>query len=171
MDITACVQTKVAQGASTSEALDICDKTVCPLNGVKVIYRTISLANPFPGKDVSGLVSGFNTTVKGRYPGVNWNSTSLVKDLILDNRNISGEDIYKANPLYTFVLTPEVIKEIRAYNDSKESAGGYADYTLDCKSKNSTACVSDFVHDAIYGLTEGTCMDATGKNTFYQCTN
>lgn len=170
MDITSCVYTKVLQGFSVSQAIDECDALVCPISGgIKIIYRTISLENPFPGKNIAKQVSGFNQDVKGRYPGTNWNSLDLVKNEILYNRGVSGSSVYKEEPLYTFVLTTDTIKRIRTYNDTRNSADGYADFTLDCKNKNSTACVSSFVHNRDYGLTSGTCASATSKNNFYTC--
>lgn len=170
MDITSCVYTKYSQGYSLNDAIDECDALVCPISGgIKIIYRTISLENPFPGKNIAKQVSGFNQDVKGRYPGTNWNSLDLVKNEILYNRGVSGSSVYKEEPLYTFVLTTDTIKRIRTYNDTRNSADGYADFTLDCKNKNSTACVSSFVHNRDYGLTSGTCASATSKNNFYTC--
>ncbi|MDD3452952.1 MAG: hypothetical protein PHN42_01575 [Bacilli bacterium] len=170
MDITSCVYTKYAQGYSLNEAINECDSLVCPLTGgIKIIYRTISLENPFPGKNISKQASGFNKDVKGRYPGTNWNSLSLVQNEILNNRKTSGSSVYQKEPLYTFVLTPAIIKEIRQYNDTREADGGYSDFTLKCRDDNGTACVSSFVHDSTYGLSSGTCAYATSKNDFYEC--
>ena len=170
MDITSCVYTKVLQGLTVNQAIDECDALICPISGgIKIIYRTISLENPFPGKNIAKQVSGFNQDVKGRYPGSNWNSLTLVQNEILNNRKVSGSDVYKKEPLYTFVLNSDTIKAIRKYNDTRKAAGGYADFTLNCKNKNSTACVSSFVHDRTYGLTSGTCENATSKNNFYIC--
>lgn len=170
MDITSCVYTKVLQGLTVNQAIDECDALICPISGgIKIIYRTISLENPFPGKNIAKQVSGFNQDVKGRYPGSNWNSLTLVQNEILNNRKVSGSQVYKKEPLYTFVLNSDTIKAIRKYNDTRKAAGGYADFTLDCKNNNSTACVSSFVHDRTYGLTGGTCENATSKNNFYIC--
>ena len=175
MDITSCVHTKQAQGLSLQEAIDECDQLLCPLagNGLKVIYRTISLENPFPGKTISGKVKGFNTINVGRYPGTNWNSLTLVKHDILYSRKYEsssyGSKIYQnEEPLYTFILNTSTINQIRAYNDNHK----YDDFLLDCKKDNSIACVSSFVHNAdLSGLVGGACKDKTSQSNFYKCSN
>lgn len=173
MDITSCVQTKMAQGLSEQQAIDVCDALVCPGTGLRVIYRTISLENPFPGKTISGGIKGFNTDVNGRYPGANWNSEKIVKNDILYSRSNSqssyGSKIYyNEEPLYTFVLNSATINAIRNYNDTHK----YDDFELDCKKNNSLACVSTFVHDpSLSGLVSGTCQFNTSKTNFYKCSD
>lgn len=181
MDITSCVITKMAQGMSESQAIDACDKLVCPLSGLRIIYRTISLENPFPSKladaqiTQQGLSIGmFNDSVKGRYPGANWNNQQLVKNHILNvtrqGNTIDGSNIYQNEPLYTFVLTTDKINAIRKYNTSQIGNGGYADYKLDCRLNNSIACVSEFVHKSdLSGLVSGVCANATNRTNFYTC--
>lgn len=181
MDITSCVQTKMAQGLSQTQAINYCDSVICPI-GKTIIYRTIKLENPFPGKNISGIVSGFNNDVKGRYPGTNWNSKITVYNEIRNNRggntivdenqitsNGVGTTIYQTKkPLYTFVLNGSTIKSIREYNKNQEE--GYNDFTLDCKKGDSSACVSSFVHNILYGLTDGTCRNVdTQSGSFYAC--
>lgn len=175
MDITSCVMTKMAQGLSESDAIDKCDSLVCPIKGgLRIIYRTISLENPFPGKNITGGVKGFNTDVNGRYPGSNWNSQTLVKNHIRYSRTKDssasyGSKIYQnEEPLYTFVLNASTINAIRNYNETHS----YDDFELDCKNNNSTACVSSFVHNAgLSGLTGGDCAYSTSKNNFYRCSD
>lgn len=182
MDITSCVYTKMSQGLSESEAIDLCDKLVCPLSGLRIIYRTISLENPFPSKTADakvtqkGLSIGmFNDEVLGRYPGANWNNVKLVKNHILNvTRNgekIDGSEIYGKEPLYKFILNSETITAIRNYNQNQNQNGGYADFTLECRLNNSKACVSEkFVHNTqLSGLVSGLCMNSTSKNNFYKC--
>lgn len=181
MDITSCVMTKMSQGLSEAEAVDTCDALVCPLSGLRIIYRTISLENPFPSKladakiTQTGLSVGmFNDNVKGRYPGTNWNDQKLVKNHILNvtrgGVTIDGSNIYQNEPLYTFVLTPSNISAIRKYNQSQISNGGYADYDLDCRISNSKACVSEFIHNTdLSGLISGLCANATSRSNFYTC--
>lgn len=192
MDITSCVQTKIAEGLSIEQAKDYCDKVVCPL-GKTIIYRTIRLENPFPSYDPSntlyrGLSTGmFNNNTKGRYPGANWNGILTVYNKIRNNRsgrletnetnakNASttiGTKIYQTKePLYTFVLNGDTIKEIREYNEN--ITDGYNDFNnMDCKINNSTACVSTlFVHEpnGKYGLVSGECLNNTASNNFYKC--
>jgi len=170
MDITDCVETKMTQGYGETESKKYCNSLLCSLSGIEIIYRTIDLANPFPGKNISGKVQGFNTDKIGRYPGLNWNNKALVTEKIMKNRGVTADDLYQSEPLYTFVLTSSTIKAIRKYNNSQKSDGGYADFTLDCKDDNSKACVSiDFVHNSDYGLIGGTCSDNTSVSNFYTC--
>lgn len=182
MDITDCVQTKLSQGLTVNQALDYCDSVVCPI-GKTIIYRTIKLENPFPGKNISKIVSGFNNDVKGRYPGTNWNGLLTVYNKIRNNRehdtnseaiaktatSTSGSTIYQTKtPLYTFVLNGITIKNIREYNDKQKD--GYNDFKLECKTNNSSGCISSFVHNNnLSGLTSGTCSNISLNNSFYRC--
>jgi hypothetical protein len=115
------------------------DPTLNP-QGIDVVYRTISLTNPFPGKNGNG-----------RTPGSNWNSSSLIKQYITNNRNLSNpERIYfDREPMYEINLTPVVIKEIRTHN-RKQAAynrGGYADFELNCGTGTGRECKSYFIRD------------------------
>ena len=173
MDITACVQTKVAQGLSVNEAIDACDMVICPL-GKTIIYRVIDLANPFPSYDAdkkvtqTGLRIGmFNDNLRGRYPGSNWNSETVVKKEILNNRNVDGDSVYTSKPMYVFELNSNTLKTIRKYNKNKK----YDDFNLKCKNNNSTACVSSFVHNKAYGLTGGVYSGNLTKDNFYSYDN
>ncbi len=175
MDITPCVQTKVAQGYSTEGAIQVCESVVCPA-GLKIIYRTIDLANPFPAKDkeheFSALSTGmFNYNVKGRYPGTNWNSKLLVSKEILNNRGVKADDLYAKNvtPLYTITLDPKAIGKIRQYNkQQKQNDNGYGDFTLDCT--NGSSCISNkFLRQTLGNyFTGGTCK-SINKYNFYEC--
>lgn len=175
MDITPCVQTKVAQGYSLQGAIEVCEKVVCPA-GLKIVYRTIDLANPFPAKDKDhefpNLATGmFNYNVKGRYPGTNWNSKLLVSKEILKNRGVKANDLYAADvtPLYTITLDPKIIGKIRAYNKKqKADDSGYGDFTLDCT--NGSSCISNkFLRQTLGNyFTDGTCKNGN-KYNFYKC--
>lgn len=176
MDITNCVFTKRAQGYTKEGALQACESTMCEAKGVKFIYRTIDLANPFPGKDsdhrFSSLTIGdFNYDVKGRYPGTNWNSKTLVAKEILNNRGVAANKVYgkEVTPLYTITLDPNMIKKIRTYNSvQKKNDEGYSDFTLSCK--KGVACLSNqFLRDVLGNhLVGGTCKNAN-HDSFYQC--
>lgn len=175
--LRSCVQTKMEQGLTKNQAIDICEPLVCPIGGRRIIYRTIKLENPFPSMDADrtvtqkGLKSGmFNNNVKGRYPGTNWNGTLTVNKKIRNNRGVSGTTIYqKKEPLYTFVLNGTTINKIRDYNDKQKD--GYNDFTLECKKDKHAACVSYvFVHnEGLSGLTGGTCQKISIDNGFYTC--
>lgn len=183
IEITSCVIAEMSKGMSDSDAKTSCtEKTPdCnippPSGGLNIIYRTISLENPFPSYNSdltvtqTGLIKGmFNDDVKGRYPGTNWNNVNLVKNHILtverQGVKYDGSDIYQGQPLYVFELNTTTINAIRKYNEQNE----YTDFKLDCKKNNSRACVSDFVHNAsLSGLTGGVCSNSIRANDFYTC--
>ena len=100
------------------------DKLILELGGVLPVYRPIILSNPFPDKDG-----------KGRNTGVNWcsdddcsNTNAVVRDVITYNRGVTEENVYNLRPLYTINLTPQVIQNIRRYNNSTN----YSDFNLVC---------------------------------------
>ncbi|MFV0250357.1 MAG: hypothetical protein ACK5HP_04940 [Bacilli bacterium] len=167
MDITNCVLSNAELGASA--AYSYCVKNMCDTtkSGINIIYRTISLKNPFPGKNISKEESGFNVDVIGRTPGYNWNSIELVKKVILTNRGVSNDSVYTKTPLYIFTLTSTEIKKIREYNDNQSN--GYADFTLECSNSDGSNCLSNtFLRNYTSGLTGGTCMPKSHTN-FYKC--
>ena len=167
-----CVSVKINQGMSLSEAKAACN-VFCTSKGQKIIYRTISLSNPFPSYDSDETVTQnnltvgmFNDNIKGRYPGMNWNSTTTVKNKILNNRGVDGDKVYTKTPLYTFKLDAGTIQAIRKYNKNHK----YSDFKLDCKKGNAAACISTFVHSSTSGRTgTGTCDKTLNKKTFYTC--
>lgn len=168
-----CVSVKINQGKDLNSAKEACN-VYCNSKGKKIIYRTISLSNPFPSYDSYAVtqknlkVGMFNDDIKGRYPGMNWNSTITVKNKILNNRGVDGDKVYTKTPLYTFKLDAKVIKNIRDYNKKRK----YTDFKLNCKMNHAAACVStEFVHNTAYGLTAGTCKNATEESNFYTCDN
>lgn len=177
MDLTSCVIPMVNKGMSYEDALEYCVDVTCPIKGIKIIYRTISLSNPFPSFDAdssitqTGLSIGmFNDTVKGRYPGANWNSKTVVKNVILNNRRVDGDEVYNKTPLYTFVLNSDTIRAIRNYNKNTD----YADFNLNCKLNNSAACVSGFVHNSslsglVANISKSTCGGTLTADNFYLC--
>lgn len=131
-------------------------------SGINVIYRTIDLNNPFP--DING---------DGRKVGSNWCDGG---DCTNDNKVI--QDVIKstdmsATPMYSFTLTPKVIKKIRDYNDSKKS---YTEYDLQCETSTGKACISQLLTDLINDesiTTSGRCTSSTTRvnisSSFYGC--
>jgi len=100
--------------------------------GLNVIYRPISLTNPFPGQS--------GTT---RKRGSNWNNDTLVSNYITNNRGVKEYELYyKKAPLYVITLTPATILEIRNYNSNTQ----YSDYNLSCV--NGEKCKSDFIRNS-----------------------
>lgn len=136
-----------------NEIMRECDTPSCKPNDLNVIFRTISLNNPFPGQ------SG-----NGRAPGDNWNKTSLVNSFITNNRGVQTENLYKdRSPLYSITLTPALIKQIRNYNDKLDTkrvsyyttksgridgTAGYSDFDLDCNA-NGKNCKSNFIRNSV----------------------
>lgn len=163
MDMTTCVQTRVAQGHSINSAKRYCNDNFCS-NRNMFVYRTIDLKNPFPSIDADKSVSQnnlrygmFNLNVRGRYPGYNWNGVNIVKSEIIQNRNTNDYNIYNKTPLYHFELDTSTILEIREYNKKQaQYDDGYNDFTLSCVQDENNrylgaACLSRFVHDIKYG--------------------
>ena len=172
MDLSSCVIPMIIKGYSERDAYNYCKDVTCPYKGIKIIYRVIDLTNPFPSKDADSIVTQrdlrvgmFNDELKGRYPGANWNSTTVVKNKILNNRGKDGDKVYDKEPLYTFIVDTSNIKEIRKYNNAQRES--YSDFKLNCLDGR-TACKSDFVHNSIYGLKGGTCKNVS-KGNFYTC--
>ena len=128
------------------------------------------MSNPFPSYDIDNATSKIqiknpqNKNITMRYPGNNWNSETAIYNKILNNRGVEGDKVYKKTPLYSFKLDAKTIQSIRSYNKQNK----YSDFKLNCK-KSGAACVSEFVHNTAYGLTDGTCKNATAKNNFYTC--
>lgn len=103
-----------------------CVTSSCEINK-PAIYRTISLVNPFPGKDGTGRIKGYN-----------WNNDDLVTKYITDT-----QDYYNKTPMYEITLGPSEISKIRAYN--KASVAGYLNDTLTCTSGLGINCRSSFI--------------------------
>lgn len=106
---------------------DNCDPA--SLKGLNLIYRPISLGEPFPG------ING-----EGRTPGSNWNDASLIEKFITKNRGVNANKIYTKAPMYQITLTPALIQKIRKYNESTT----YNDFNMDCIS-GGKECKSYFI--------------------------
>lgn len=139
---------------------------------IRVVYRTIDLVDPFPDIDGSRRNTGSNWCNKDGDCSYNNNT---VKEYITNNRDVKDYEIYSEEPMYTFILTPKIIKEIRRYN----SVNSYADYTgsldgknYDYKCNNGTStgkyCISDYL-SYIIDITgaknqPGSCVDDKYRN-------
>ena len=147
--------------------------------GIDLVYRTIDLVNPFP--DIDG---GMRNT------GSNWcalddcsYNNSVVQSYINNNRDVNDYELYSQEPMYTIILTPKIIKEIRRFNeantstDANNTEGSYGSYggSLDGKTYNYTcnkgtgeACISDYFSHIIdiTGAKDlpGTCVDDKYRN-------
>lgn len=142
------------------------------LGGIRVVYRTIDLVDPFPDIDGSKRNTGSNWC---SFDGDCSYNNNVVKAYINNNRGVSDYDIYSGEPMYTFILTPSIIKEIRKYN----STNSYAEYTgslagknydYKCNGGSSTGkyCISDYLSYLINitGAKDqpGSCVDDKYRN-------
>lgn len=100
---------------------------------LRVVFRPISLSNPFPGENGGG-----------RAPGENWR-WDVSK--ITRNRNLSNpERIYfDREPMYQITLDAKTILAIRGYN--RNASGGYSDFNLRCVVGEGTECKSNFIRN------------------------
>lgn len=126
-----------------------------------VIYRPISLIEPFPGKDGNK-----------RTPGNNWNKIIKTTDgkvysygdyYIRLRRGYKDYEIYQTEPLYVIKLDGNKIQAIRKYNDKHN----YNDFELTCI--NGENCVSNFLRGATQDFTinlidSGTCKNINSHN-------
>lgn len=119
-------------------------------SGINVIYRPIDLNNPFP--DIDG---------QGRKVGSNWcfgndcsNTNYLVKQVITENP-------LPSEPMYSFILTPSVIQQIRKYNKNNS----YSDFKLECEGETGKACVSEFLTGLIDGNLNNASFDAQAEGS------
>lgn len=126
-----------------------------------VIYRPISLVEPFPGKDGNK-----------RTPGNNWNKIIKTTDgkvysygdyYIRLRRGYKDYEIYQTEPLYVIKLDGNKIQAIRKYNDKHD----YNDFELTCI--NGENCVSNFLRGAtqdfsINLIDSGTCKNINSHN-------
>ena len=117
---------------------------------INLIYRPIDLYDPFPDIDAGG-----------RNTGTNWcyglgdrndcsNTNKIVEEYILNNRGVEGHEIYSEEPMYTFILTPTIIKEIRKYNDNNSYADYYGSldnqtYDFQCNTDTGKTCISEYL--------------------------
>lgn len=117
-----------------------------------LVFRPISLSNPFPGQNGNG-----------RSMGSPW--TDDLKKTYITNRS----DVYSKKPLYSITLTPSTIKQIRGYNQKNS----YDDFNLTCS--NGEACYSMFLRSSEYSkiinTNKSNCYNANDRsvNAFNSC--
>ena len=123
------------------------DCKVKPSN-LDLIYRPISLTNPFP-----------DTVKNSKYRAMGSNWTELYAKLfIINNRGVGDYEIYNLTPIYTITLTPSTIKEIRNYN-KKNSLN---DFDMNCT--DGYRCISTFLWEKFNKIidTSDSCATSTG---------
>ena len=159
-----------------------CDafKAACPDEYSKhgctssLIFRPIPLTKASEGHALAFLTQDG----KKRDPGKNWNNASVVDAIILNNRNVEGNEIYKLDPMYEITLTPELMNKIRKYNSSqnkkiisvyvdsdKKTTGvaGYTSYT------NFEMKDGHFISKNIRNWGVKGCAVALGKGSYTKC--
>ena len=159
-----------------------CDafKAACPDEYSKhgctssLIFRSIPLTKASEGHALAFLTQDG----KKRDPGKNWNNASVVDAIILNNRNVEGNEIYKLDPMYEITLTPELMNKIRKYNSSqnkkiitvyvdsdKKTTGvaGYTSYT------NFEMKDGHFISKNIRNWGVKGCAVALGKGSYTKC--
>lgn len=145
---------------------DDCTGNNC-LGGIRVIYRPISLTDPFPDINAEGRNSGSNWCTES---GCTKETSLSIKNYILNNRGVEDYEIYDIEPMYTFILTPTIIKEIREYNDNNSYAsysGTLSGQTYDfvCNKQGGT-CISEyFTHLIDRTNATGTCVADKYRNS------
>lgn len=137
-------------------------------SGINLIYRPIDLYDPFPDIDGSGRNTGSNWCNYNTNETDCSNDNQVVYDYILNNRDVEGEEIYSEEPMYTFILTPSIIKEIRNYNNQNSYTDYYGTlggetYDFKCDEGTGKTCISDYLSHII-DITgaknqPGTCVD------------
>lgn len=176
-----CYPTEDDKNNNRIEKAELCDEDTeriyCPERKCenKIIYRTIDLENPFPGQNENGVTTEFSlTNTKGRYPGINWNNSNWVKNKITNAREVSGNEIYKQEPLYTITLTPEIMKEIRTIN--KENKYDAYKNVMKCNDGNTEDCTNGFYVSIVlrnvldkYNSLSGTCGSLKSVAAIKQC--
>lgn len=127
----------------------LCEEGDCETpSNLNIIYRPISLTNPFPNVKQNSSY---------RQMGSNWDAI-YAELFITNNRGVPDYNIYNLTPVYTITLTPSTIKEIRNYNKQN----GLNDFDMDCT--NGYDCSSKFLWERFDGIvdTSNSCASSTG---------
>lgn len=148
---------------------------------IDLIYRPIDLHDPFPDIDASYRDTGANWC--DEEDNCSYDNYS-VQTYIFENRGVNYEEVYDLEPMYTFILTPSIIKEIREYNDSNSyasytgSLGTAQHFDYVCEEGTGQACISDYL-SYIIDITgaknrPGACVadqfrNANDADSFYGC--
>lgn len=116
-----------------------------------VIYRPISLKDPFPGIDGGGRIPGsnWNRLLRDRYGKLIYYNGSVVgvsDYYIRYNRGYNDYEIYQTKPLYTIKLDADTINYIRDYNDAVRQDPNSSDYNdFDFVCEKGEKCISNFL--------------------------
>lgn len=109
-----------------------------PKTSLGFIFRPIEMESVFP-----------NLRAVGR----NWSTSLSVIDAI---ESISKDFWSETTPQYSVTITPNQLNQIKAYNLTQNSSGGYLNYSLNCTDSsgdgNPANCTSTFLKDKIATL-------------------
>ena len=133
-----------------------------PTGSIDVIYRTIDLADPFPGQGALNRDTGWNwcsynvETKKVSCAGLG-TGNPVVYDHIINNRNTEGESVYNKTPLYEYTMSASEINRIRDYNKDHK----YSEWDMTCTDYddethvrlNDKYCASNFLNDNYVNVT------------------
>lgn len=140
------------------------------IGDINVIYREIDLYSPFPDTDASNRNTGSNWCYGS---DCKWNNAVSTK-YILNNRGVTGEDLYDLEPMYTFIMTPSDIIQIRRYNDENSYTsytGNYSgkNYNFKCITGTGRGCRSEYLTELMDIMDShdnpGTCTSDRGVPT------
>ncbi len=108
-------------------------------------FRVISLSNPFPARDGTGRMAGYNWLTR---------TENNVYNYIQNNRNVNSEEVYQKEPLYTVTLDAQSMVKIREYNKSHS----YSDSDITCEEGTGRMCIDNFIRNDYINL-DGVCKD------------
>lgn len=130
-----------------------CDGPQC--KNVNVVFRPISLSNPFPGE---------NAPTGGRAPGENWR---WYVHKITRNRGLTDPEriFFDRRPMYEITLNTQSILAIRSHN--RTTVGGYSDFNLTCITGTGKECKSTFIRTKFRSLFNTSLCGMS--NTWNQC--
>lgn len=117
-----------------------------------IIYRPISLTNPFPDKNSNNYRETLGL----------WNKKSA-ELFITKNREVNDYEVYNLTPMYSITLTPSDIKSIREYNKKNS----YSDFNLECE--NGLYCRSNFLRNSNFSHIVNIDNSCAMGNDWYAC--
>ncbi len=108
-----------------------CVNCIFTIDRLQLYFRSISTNVFNPSKRSLGYNWNYNFSVSDINYGF---IAGKAKETVNGTEGIvtKGENVYKNTPILTVNLTPDLAKEIRAYNKSAENSGGYANDSITC---------------------------------------
>lgn len=140
------------------------------ISDINIIYRVIDLFSPFPDTDASNRKTGSNWCYAS---DCKWNNDTVTQ-YILNNRGVTSKDLYDLEPMYTFIMTPSDIIQIRRYNNENSYTsynGSYSgkNYNFKCITGTGKGCRSEYLTELMDIMDSydnpGTCTSDRGLPT------